>query len=59
LDVLKADPGCDPADLTSAERAAAVAALEGRFPLPELRERMGVPKSTYYYQLERLTRCLS
>ena len=56
LDVLKADPGCDPADLTSAERAAVVAALEGRFPLPELRERMGIPKSTYYYQLERLTR---
>ena len=56
LDVLKADPGCDPADLTAAERAAAVAALEGRFPLPGLRERMGIPKSTYYYQLERLTR---
>lgn len=56
LDVLKADPGCDPADLTSAERAAAVAALEGRFPLPALRERMGIPKSTYYYQLELATR---
>ena len=56
LDVLKADPGCDPADLTSAERAAAVAALEGRFPPSALRERMGIPKSTYYYQLERMTR---
>ena len=52
LDVLKADPGCDPADLTGAERAVVVASLEGRFPLPALRERMGIPKSTYYYQLE-------
>ena len=56
LDVLKADPGCDPADLTGAERAAAVASLEGRFPLPALRERMGIAKSTYYYQLELATR---
>jgi len=56
LDVLKADPGCDPADLTAAERTAAVASLEGRFPLPALRGRMGIPKSTYYYQLELLTR---
>ena len=55
LDVLKADPGCNPADLTSAERAAAVAALEDRFPPPALRERMGIPKSTYYYQLNVLT----
>lgn len=56
LDVLKADPGCDPADLTSAERTAAVAALEDRFPLPALRARMGIPRSTYYYQLELATR---
>lgn len=56
LDVLKADPGCDPADLTYAERAAAVASLEGRFPLGALRGRMGIPKSTYYHQLGRLTR---
>ena len=56
LDVLKADPGCDPADLTSAERAAAVASLEGRFPLGALRGRVGIAKSTYYYQLELATR---
>ena len=56
LDVLKADPGCDPADLTSAERAAAVASLGGRFPLGALLGRMGIPRSTYYYQLELLTR---
>lgn len=56
LDVLKADPGCDPADLTSAERAAAVASLEGRFPLDALRGRVGIAKSTYYYQLGLLTR---
>lgn len=55
LDVLKADPGCDPADLTSAERTRAVVSLEGRFPLRALRERMGIPKSTYYYQLELAT----
>lgn len=55
LDVLKADPGCDPADLTYAERAAAVASLEGRFPLGALRGRMGIAKSTYYHQLGRLT----
>ena len=56
LDVLKADPGCDPADLTNRERALAVASLEGRFGLPGLRARMGIAKSTYYYQLELLTR---
>ena len=56
LDVLKADPGCDPADLTNRERAAAVAALEDRFPLAALRSRMGIAKSTYYYNLELLTR---
>ena len=56
LDVLKADPGCDPADLTNRERAAAVAALEGRFPLPALRSRLGIAKSTYHYNLELLTR---
>ena len=56
LDVLKADPGCDPADLTSAERAAVAASLEGRFPIAALLARLGVPKSTYYYNLEVLTR---
>lgn len=56
LDVLKADPGCNPADLSNRERAAAVAALEGRFPLPALRARMGIAKSTYHYNLELLTR---
>lgn len=56
LDVLKADPGCDPADLTAAERSGVAASLEGRFPIAALRGRLGLPKSTYYYNLEVLTR---
>lgn len=52
----KADPECNLADLTSAERAVAASSLEGRFPLPALLARLGFPKRTYYYQLECMTR---
>ena len=56
LDVLKADPGCDPADLTNEERSLVVFRLSGRFPQRALQARVGVAKSTYHYDVEAMTR---
>lgn len=56
LDVLKADPGCDPADLTYRERSLAVFRLSDRFPQRDLQRRIGVAKSTYHYEVEAMTR---
>lgn len=56
LDVLKADPGCDPADLTNEERSLVVFRLSDRFPQGALQARVGVAKSTYHYNVEAMTR---
>lgn len=56
LDVLKADPGCDPASLTSREKAAVTFNLGGRFPISALCARLGMARSTYYYAVDAMTR---
>lgn len=56
LDVLKADPGCDPASLTSREKAAVAFNLGGRFPVSALCARLGMACSTYYYAVDAMTR---
>lgn len=56
LDVLKADPGCDPASLTNKEKAAIVLRLEGRYPVSAACAALGLSRSSYYYALDALTR---
>ena len=51
LAVLKADPGCEPPCLTTAEKAEAVRALAPRFGVSAACARLGLPRSTYYDRL--------
>ncbi len=50
VDILKKDPGADPAALSSAEKAAVAGALRGRFGLRPLLGRLGLARSTFFYQ---------
>lgn len=52
-EILKKDPGADPAALTSAERAEVAGALRGRFGLRPLLARLGLPRSTFFYHEAR------
>lgn len=56
LDVLKADPGCDPASLTNREKAAVAFNLGDRYAATELCALLGLPRSSYYYALGAMTR---
>lgn len=49
VDILKKDPGADPAALTSGEKAAVAGALRARFGLPPLLARLGLARSTFFY----------
>ena len=50
IGVLKKDPSVDPSDLSNREKAEVVDALRGQFPLNDLLKRLGLPRSSYYYQ---------
>lgn len=54
--VLKADPRAKAGGLTNKEKTAVASRLEGRFPLRELLAALSLKRSTYYYDLEALTR---
>lgn len=55
-DLVKKDPGVDPANLTNREKALLIDALRPEFPVDELLAAVGIPKSSYYYQREALGR---
>lgn len=50
INVLKKDPGIDMASLKNREKAVMVDALKDKHPLPVLLKRLGLSKSSYYYQ---------
>lgn len=50
INVLKKDPGIDMASLKNREKAVMVDALKDKHSLPVLLERLGLSKSSYYYQ---------
>lgn len=56
LDVLKADPGCDPNHLNSKEKAVIICNLENRFSVSALCSHLVIPRSTYYHALNALTK---
>ena len=50
MNVLKKDPGIDQTALKNREKAVMIDALKSKYPLPELLKRLGLSKSSYYYQ---------
>lgn len=50
INVLKKDPGIDQASLKNREKAVMIDALKSKYPLPDLLKRLGLSKSSYYYQ---------
>ena len=56
LAVLKGDARADAGTMTNREKTEIVCRLQDRFDLRELFEAVGLAKSTYYYNLEALTR---
>lgn len=50
IKALKKDPGVDPGELSNREKAAVVDALRNRFALKGLLGRLGLARSTYYYE---------
>ena len=50
IDVIKKDPGIDVRALKNREKAAVVDDLKDRYPLPVLLKRLGLARSSYYYQ---------
>ena len=50
INVLKKDPGIDHTALTNREKAVILDALKNKYPLPLLRTKFKISKSSYYYQ---------
>ena len=50
IKALKKDPGVDPSDLTNREKTVVADALRERFALADLLARLGLARSTYYYE---------
>ena len=50
INVLKKDPDIDQAALKNREKAVMIDALKSKYPLPDLLKRLGLSKSSYYYQ---------
>ena len=50
ISVLKKDPGADRTVLRNREKAVMIGALKDKYSLPELLNRLGMAKSSYYYQ---------
>lgn len=53
INVLKKDPGINTETLKNREKAVIVDALKDKYPLPLLLGKLGLPKSSYYYQEAR------
>lgn len=53
INVLKKDPGINTETLKNREKAVNVDALKDKYPLPLLLGKLGLPKSSYYYQEAR------
>ncbi|MBP7060334.1 MAG: IS3 family transposase [Lachnospiraceae bacterium] len=56
INVLKKDPGIDHTSLTNREKAVIIDALKNKYPLPLLRTKFELSKSSYYYQESSLAR---
>ena len=54
-ELVKKDPGIDPESLTNKEKAILIDALKTTFPLNDLLEYLGLPRSSYYYQKKALS----
>lgn len=52
--VLKKDPGINKTPLSNREKAVMVDALKGKYSLPLLLRKLGIAKSSYYYQKTRM-----
>ena len=50
INVLKKDPGVDQTALKNREKAVIIDALKNKYSLPPLCKKLGLPKSSYYYQ---------
>lgn len=50
INVLKKDPGVDQTALKNREKAVIIDALRNKYSLPALCIKLGIPKSSYYYQ---------
>lgn len=50
INVLKKDPGIDQTALKNKEKAVIIDALKSKYSLPDLLKRLGLSKSSYYYQ---------
>ena len=50
INVLKKDPGIDQTALTNREKAVIIDALKNKYSLPMLCKKLGLAKSSYYYQ---------
>ena len=50
INVLKKDPGINTETLKNREKAVIVDALKDKYSLLPLLDRLGLPKSSYYYQ---------
>lgn len=55
INILKKDPGIDQTVLTSREKAVIIDALKNKYPLPSLRKKLNISKSSYYYQEHSLS----
>ncbi len=53
IEILKKDPGADPAALSGAEKAQVAGALRARFGLRPLLRRLGLARSTFFYHEAR------
>ena len=51
IKVIKKDPGVDRSDLSNREKTLMVDALRKSYPLSDLLERFGLPRSSFYYHL--------
>ena len=54
INVLKKDPGVDWKNLKNREKVAVIDAMKEKYPLPILLRRMGLSRSSYYYQMKSL-----
>lgn len=55
VNVLKKDPGIDQTALTNREKAVIIDALKNKYPLPLLRKKLNISKSSYYYQTHSMS----
>lgn len=55
-ELVKKDPGVDPANLTNREKTELIDALRSDYSVEELIDALDIPKSSYYYQREAMRR---